>query len=109
MGCYEDIPVGRENAISRKALAEKWGVSDRMARQIIARLRAEDNGDGYVIVAFSSGKGYFRTDDISEIRHFNREMRKRARNTFAPLRKARRILRNVEDDEYDNRQIRWRL
>lgn len=109
MGCYEDIPVGRENAITRKELAEKWGVSDRKARQIIARLRADDNGDEYVIVAFSSGKGYFRTKNIREIRRFNHEMRKRARNTFAPLKKARRILRNVEDEQNDNRQIRWRL
>ncbi len=90
---YESIPIGRENAITRKELAKKWGVSDRLARATIAKLRAEDNGDDFVIVAYSSQKGYFRTDDVKEIRRFEREMCNRARNTFAPLRKARRVLR----------------
>lgn len=104
MGRYNDIPIGRRNAITRAELAEKWGVSDRMARRLIAELRAEDNGDGYVIVAFSSGKGYFRTDDLREIRRFHRETSKRARKTFAPLKKARRILRNADDDN-NNKQV----
>lgn len=90
---YDDIPIGRENAITRAELAHKWGVSDRMARNMIAELRAEDNGDGMIIVAYSSGKGYYRTDNPAEIDHFIKEMSKRARNTFAPLRKARRVLK----------------
>lgn len=90
---YADIPIGRDNAITRPELAAKWGVSDRLARHIIAKLRAEDNGDGYVIVSFSSRTGYYRTNDPQEILHFKREMVKRARNTFAPLKKARRVLR----------------
>ena len=93
MSSYEDIPIGKENAISRAALARKWGMTDRLARRTISRLRAEDNGDGYVIVAYSSGKGYYRTDDPDEIDHFVKEMTKRARNTFAPLKKARRVLK----------------
>lgn len=102
MGMYEDIPIGKENAITRKELATKWGVSDRLARLFIAKLRAEDNGDGYVIVAFSSRKGYYRTSDIKEIRRFEREMCKRARNTFAPLKKARRVIRDRERGTEDN-------
>ena len=96
MSKYEDIPIGEENAITRAELARKWGVNDRMARHMIAQLRAEDNGDDYIIVAFSSGKGYFRTRDREQIKHFRNEMSKRARNTFAPLKKANRILRTVE-------------
>lgn len=91
---YNSIPIGKENAISRAELAAQWGVSDRLARRIVAQLRAEDNGDGYIIVAYSSRKGYYRTDDVKEIRRFEREMHKRARNTFAPLKKARRVLRD---------------
>ena len=88
-----DIPVGRDFAISRAALARKWGVSDRKARHMIAQLRADDNGDDLVIVSHSSGSGYFRTNNPAEIEHFVREMTKRARNTFAPLKKARRVLK----------------
>lgn len=99
MDKYEDIPIGRENAITRKELALKWGVKDRIARKIIAELRAEDNGDDYIIVAFSSRKGYYRTKNKEDIKHFEQEMCKRARNTFAPLRKARRVLRSFGEQE----------
>lgn len=108
MGCYDDIPIGRDNAITRAELAALWGVSDRKARQIIANLRAEDNGDGFMIVAFSSRRGYYRTNDVREIKHFHHEMTKRAQNTFAPLRKSRRILRKAEGNNNDH-QIRWNL
>lgn len=92
MSMYEDIPIGKDNAITRAELAQKWGVSDRKARRMIAELRYEDNGDDYVIVAYSSGSGYYRTNDEGEIDHFVKEMSKRARKTFLPLKKARRVL-----------------
>jgi hypothetical protein len=91
---YFDIPIGRESSISRKTLAALWGVNDRKARAIVAALRADDNGDGYVIVSHSSGKGYYRTSNPDEIEHFIRETTKRAANTFGLLKKARRILRS---------------
>lgn len=107
MGCYyDDIPIGKEHAITRAELAALWGVSDRKVRRIIAELRSEDNGDGFVIVAFSSRKGYYKTNDIREIRHFHFETTKRARNTFAPLRKSRRILRN-QGGNNNARQVGW--
>ena len=92
----EDIPVGAENAITRQALARKWNVDDRTAREIIAEMRADDNGDGYVIVSHSNGRGYYRTDNPDQIRHFYNETMNRARNTFRPLKKARRILKEHE-------------
>ena len=58
-----DIPVGRENAITREQLKRKWNCSDRIMRRYIADLRAQDDGDDYVIVSYSSGKGYYRTDN----------------------------------------------
>lgn len=88
-----DIPIGEENAITRKQLAQIWRCSDRMARRYISELRAEDNGDEFVIVSHSSGKGYYRTADQAKIQHFVNEMSKRARNTFRPLKKARRLLK----------------
>lgn len=92
----EDIPIGAENAISRAALARKWNTSDRTACEIIAALREQDNGDRYVIVSHSGGKGgYYRTDNPDQIRHFYKETMNRARNTFKPLKKVRRILKEV--------------
>ena len=96
-----DIPIGAENAITRAELARKWGVSDREARRIVAALRADDNGDGYVIVSHSRGgvHGYYRTNDTDTIRRYVNEVHSRARNTFLPLRKARRVLIQNENRE----------
>lgn len=97
----KDIPIGAENAISRAELARKWGVSDREARRIVAALRADDNGDGYVIVSHSCGgaRGYYRTNDTETIRRYVNEVHSRARNTFLPLRKARRVMIQNENRE----------
>lgn len=91
-----DIPVGRENAISRERLCAKWGCSDRDMRKRIAELRAED-GDDYVIVSASSGgmEGYYRTDKVVDIRAYMAETRSRAMNTLKPLQRANRVLRRV--------------
>lgn len=94
MNFYNDIPIGKENAISKEALANIWGVGERKARQIIAELRAQDNGDNYIICSSSSSKepGYFRTDNPEEIRAYKNETINRARHTFRPLNKVNRVL-----------------
>ena len=96
-----DIPIGAENAITRTELASIWGVSDREARRRIAALRADDNGDGYVIVSHSRGgvHGYYRTNDTETIMRYANEVNRRAVNTFLPLRKARRVLIQNENRE----------
>ena len=96
-----DIPIGAENAITRAELARKWGVSDREARRIVAALRADDNGDGYVIVSHSRGgvHGYYRTNDTETIRRYVNEVHSRAQNTFLPLRKAWRVMIQNENRE----------
>ena len=96
-----DIPIGAENAITRTELAAIWGVSDREARRRIAALRADDNGDGYVIVSHSRGgvHGYYRTNDTETIKRYANEVNSRAVNTFLPLRKARRVLIQSERRE----------
>lgn len=94
MYSIKDIPVGRENAISRSDLAKLWGVSDRIVRRRIAELRCQESPDGTFPVSHSQGgvKGYYRTDKPDEIRHFIHEARKRARNTAKPIEYARRAL-----------------
>ncbi|MGN1167181.1 MAG: hypothetical protein ACI4S2_12510 [Lachnospiraceae bacterium] len=90
---YEDIPIGRQNAISKYELARIWNIrSERAVRARIEKMRAIDNGDGFVIVSLSSGRGFYRTDDIKEITAYKNETTNRARHTFAPLKKVNRIL-----------------
>ncbi len=96
---YDSIPVGSENAISRSELCRLWGMRDRNVRALIAQLRGWDNGDDMAIVSSSHGKGYYRTKDQTELEDFRREMEDRARNTFAPLKKVRRLLLPLEGED----------
>ena len=93
-----DIPIGKANAITRKQLSKLWNCSDREVRARIAKLRAEDNGDEYIIASHSSRPGYYRTNDFETIQWFVNEQSKRARNTFKPLKKARRLLKGGVKD-----------
>ena len=97
---WNDIPEGRENAISRGKLKAIWEVDDRTVRRNIARLRAWDNGDDYIIVSHSRGgaTGYYKTKNAHEIRRFERETAKRIRETAKVLPKVRRILKKTDNE-----------
>ena len=90
---WQDIPIGRENAISYTELCAMWNCSERMVRQILHNLSREDNGDGYILIRSSHGKGFFKTDDIAEIERYRKECQNRALNTFAPLKKINRVVK----------------
>ncbi len=95
----EDIPVGRENAISRKNLAAFWGVSDREARRIVSALRTIDDGTDYVIVSVSRFSGYYRTNNPDEIDHFRNEMVKRIRSTRKAIEVAEKVAARIRMEE----------
>ena len=95
-----DIPIGRNQAISRAALARLWRCSDREARRLIAELRAVPGDDGFAILSTSkSPSGYWRSNDPHEITGFIRETEARARNTFLALRDAKRLLQQMDTGE----------
>ena len=58
------IPFGRENAISRAALAQKLGMSDRKMRDAVEDARL----DGLIIINTQNGGGYFQTTDLDEMK-----------------------------------------
>ena len=99
MYSIDDIPVGRENAISRKQLAELWGCNDRAVRDHVARLRCKEITDGMFIVSHSQSgvKGYYRTNKPDEIRHYVHEGRKRIRNTKKTIDNAQKLLKALEE------------
>lgn len=57
------IPFGRRNAISREALAEKLGMSDRQMRKAVEDARNE----GLIILCECNGRGYYQSNDLNEI------------------------------------------
>lgn len=67
------IPEGRENAITRKGLCAVTGLSDRKVREEIEQARRR----GVIIINAQDGAGYFKTDDLEEIkRQFNTNERR---------------------------------
>ena len=94
---WQQIPIGKENAVTYTQLCAMWNMSERAVRQRLHDLSYFDNGDQYILIRSSHGKGFYRTDDTAEIERYKRECTNRARHTFAPLRKIRRVLKNVEN------------
>lgn len=92
----EHIPVGRENAVTRRQLCEATGLNDREVRKQISQLRSVDDGTDMVIVSLSNGRGYYRTNNPDEIRHFIAEMRKRNRMVFRTIRTAELVAHRIE-------------
>lgn len=93
---WSDIPIGKENAITYPELCALWECSARKVRSILHDLSYMDNQDKYILIRSSKNKGFYRTDNVAEIEQYKRECTNRARHTFAPLRKIRRVLKDAE-------------
>lgn len=89
---WQDIPTGKENAITYKELCEMWGCSERIARCILHELSSYDNGDQFVLIRSSKSKGFYLTSDTEEIEKYRKECLNKGRSIFAPVKKCNRIL-----------------
>jgi hypothetical protein len=90
--CWDDIPVGRENAVTYGKLCGVWGCNSRKARAILHELSIYDNGDNYILIRSGGCKGFYKTDDENEIRAYKRECVNKGRSVFAPVKKINRVL-----------------
>jgi len=89
---WEQIPIGRENAIDYATLCGMWDCNERAARAIMHELSCYDNGDPYILIRSGKSKGFYRTDDPAEIEAYRRECLNKGRSIFAPVRKCNRLL-----------------
>lgn len=92
------IPVGRENAISRKALAmlciQKSLIDESIKDKDRAmRLLIQNDRKDYVILNLSNGDGYYRptVEDIQDLQRYIRQEESRAKASFRNLKKARAL------------------
>lgn len=69
MTILDYIPIGSENAVSRRDLARLLGVPDRSVRNAIMQLRME----GCPICSTSSRAGYYMADSREDLEAFCRE------------------------------------
>lgn len=89
---WNDIPVGKKNAVTYNELCARWGCDTRKARAILHELSLFDNGDNYILIRSSRCKGFYKTDDENEIRAYKRECLNKGRSVFAPVKKINRVL-----------------
>lgn len=89
---WADIPVGKENAVTYAELCAAWGCDTRRARAILHELSLYDNGDNYILIRSGGCKGFYKTDDESEIKAYKRECLNKGRSVFAPVKKINRVL-----------------
>ena len=96
---WNDIHVGKENAITYDDLHDLWNCDKRKARAILHELSLYDNGDNYILIRSGSCKGFYKTDDENEIRAYKRECLNKGRSIFAPVKKINRVL-SVDTTQY---------
>lgn len=89
---WDEIPIGKHNAVSYAELMIKWQLGERAVRYALHQLSTIDTGDNYVLIRSSRGNGFYRTDDLEEIERYKKEITSRGLNVLATAKKAKRVL-----------------
>lgn len=91
---WDDIPTNRFEAVTYNVLKMWWGTNEREVRRILHALSGYDNGDNYILIRSGKSKGFYKTDDESEIKAYKQECLNKGRSIFAPVKKINRILKS---------------
>lgn len=94
---WNDVPIGKENAFDYPTLCSRWRMKEREVRRILHELSFFDNGDDFVLIRSGKTKGFYKTDDKSEIAAYRKECLNKGRSIFAPIKKCNRILNTSPD------------
>ena len=89
---WSKVPIGSANAYSYERLSIEWKTYERKTRRILHELSYYDNGDDLILIRSSKGTGFYRTNDVEDIKAYRRECLNRGRRTLVPLRKIDRVL-----------------
>lgn len=93
MNILKYIGVGRDNAVTRGQLVARTGMSDRKVRQQIEDARQA----GAIIINDGTGKGYFVSNDVSELKRQLATNRSRALSILAQQKHLKRRIRELEE------------
>ena len=92
MNICEFIPVGKEHAITREALANRLNLPDRTLRKMIESARK----DGALIMNAQDGTGYYRSEDLGELKRQLRRNHNRAMSILVQQKYLRRKIKELE-------------
>lgn len=90
---YDLLPVGAENAISRRELSALTGIEDRQLRRQIAQ---ERRAGALILSSSESNGGYYRAASRAELQRYVRSMQSRSREILAVIRAAEEALQREE-------------
>ena len=90
---YNEIPYGKENALTYDDLCALWNCTPRKARAILHEISLHDAGDDYIVIRSAKSKGFYKTDNKDEIEAYRKECLSKGRSIFAPVKKCNRILK----------------
>ena len=91
---FDLLPVGAENAVSRRELSALTGIEDRQLRRQIAKERRA----GVLILSSSeSNGGYYRAASREELQRYVRSMQSRSKEILTVIRTAEEALQNYEE------------
>lgn len=100
---WNDMPTVKAEAVTYDELQMWWNEDKREVRKILQALSAYDNGDNYVLIRSSKNKGFYKTDNIEEIKAYKKECLNKGLSVLAPIKKINRIFaQNTEQYSIEN-------
>lgn len=95
MNIVDFIGTGRENAVTRGELVAILNLPDRTVRRLIQEAR--DRGE--IIINDQSGAGYYRSDDLGEMKRQLALNNSRAKSVLRQQKYLRRKIAEAENKE----------
>ena len=92
MNIVDFIGVGKENAVTRGELGALTNLPDRAVRKLIQEARDQ----GEIIINAQDGAGYYRSNDVGELKRQYRLNRSRALSVLRQQKYLRRKIREAE-------------
>lgn len=86
---YDLLPVGAENAVSRRELSSLTGIEDRQLRRQIAK---ERRAGALILSSSEINGGYYRAASREELQRYVRSMQSRCREILAVIRAAQEAI-----------------
>lgn len=100
---WDDIPTEKTNAVTYEELKHMWNMNERNIRTILHELSCFDNGDNYILIRSGKNAGFYKTDNMQEIKAYKQECLNKGRSLFAPIKKINRVINaNAEQFTVEN-------
>lgn len=93
---WNSIPTTKEEAVTISELSRSWHINQKKTRNILKQLVYRDNKDNYILVNVPHTNRYYRTNDIVEIKNYQKQCVTKAKKNLTSTRKIKRILTKSE-------------